>query len=179
MANNRKVGTGRAAATEADDVTIVDPETGTGLGTTANPFKMAAADGAALATEATLDDVKTALETPATSLPHFALDATKDQTHAFVTSSSSGEQDMVTATASQTIRLYGFTITAAAATVVELRDGASGTALKTIVFPAAGAYVYDQQNGRPWLVCTSNTKLVRNSTVATLVTIDFDYVKAA
>ena len=131
-----------------------------------------------LATETTLDAVLTALETPAAELPPTPLLATTDLTHAFVTSSSSGEQDMVTATASQTTKLYAFTITAAAATVVEIRDGAAGTALRTIEFPAAGAYVFDLRE-RPWAKTTANTKLVRNSTVATKVTIDFDYVKGA
>jgi len=131
-----------------------------------------------LATEATALDILTALQTPAAELPETPLMPTSDLTHAFVTSSSSGEQDMVSATASQTTKLYAFTITAAAATVVEIRDGASGTALKTIEFPAAGAYVYDLRE-RPYAKTTANTKLVRNSTVATKVTIDFDYVKSA
>lgn len=142
-------------------------------------------NGSGDASEATLRDaadslttIATALTTTATSIPHFGLDTTSDLTHAFVTSSSSGEQDMVTATASQTTRLHRFTITAAAATVVELRDGASGTALKTIEFPAAGAYTYDF-DPRPYAKTTANTKLVRNSTVATKVTIDFEYIKSA
>lgn len=85
---------------------------------------------------------------------------------------------MITATASQTSRIHRMTITAAAATVVEIRDGASGTPLKTIEFPAAGAFVFDFSE-RPYVKSSTNTKLVRNSTVATKVTIDFEYVKSA
>ncbi len=142
-------------------------------------------NAAAPGTEASLQDIidllttiETDLSTPAAVLPQTPLITTSDLTHAFVTSSSSGEQDMVAATASQTTKLYRYTITAAAATVVEIRDGPSGAALRTIEFPGAGAYVFDLME-RPYAKTTANTKLVRNSTVATKVTIDFDYVTSA
>lgn len=131
-----------------------------------------------LALESTLQDVLTALQTPATSLPHFATDTTSDLTHGFSSSSSSGERTLVGAVSGQTTRIYRMTITAAAATVIELRDGASGTALKTMEFPAAGAYVYDF-DPRPYVKTTANTALILNSTVATKTTIDFGYITSA
>lgn len=148
--------------------------------TAANPMPVTAsgASGAALATEVTLDRVADAVEATASSIPHFALDTTSDLTYFFDTSSASGERTLVSATASQTTRVYRMVITAAAATVIELRDGASGTALWTIEFPAAGAYTFDF-DPRPWAKTTANTALIRNSTVATKVTIALWYVKSA
>jgi len=131
-----------------------------------------------LATEATQLDVLAELQTSPTSIPHFATDTTSDLTYGFSSSSASGEVSLVTATSGQTTRIYKAVVTAAAATVVELRDGASGTALWTIEFPAAGAYVFDF-DPRPWAKTTANTALIRNSTVATKVTIAFWYIKSA
>ena len=128
------------------------------------------------AQQTTLDSIDTSLSTPATSIPHFALDTTSDLTYVFDTSSSSGERTLVSATSSQTTRVHRMVITAAAATVIELRDGASGTALWSVEFPAAGAYVFDF-DPRPWAKTTANTALIRNSTVATKVTVALWYVK--
>jgi hypothetical protein len=137
-----------------------------------------AGDSVDLATEATQLDVLAELQTVPTSIPHFATDTTSDLTYGFSSSSSSGEVSLVTATASQTTRVYKAVVTAAAATVIEIRDGAAGTALWTIEFPAAGAYVFDF-DPRPWAKTTANTALIRNSTVATKVTIAFWYIKSA
>lgn len=146
----------------------------------ANPLPVTSTggSGAELATEITLDAVLTELQTPATSMPHVALDTTSDLTYVFDTSSASGERTLVSATASQTTRVHRMVITAAAATVIEIRDGASGTALWSIEFPAAGAYTFDF-DPRPWAKTTANTALIRNSTVATKVTIALWYVKSA
>ncbi len=141
----------------------------------ANPSTGASED---LSEGSSLGDVVTALTTPATSIPHFATDTTSDLTHGFSSSSSSGERTLVAAVSSQTTRIYRMTLSAAAATVIELRDGASGTALKTIEFPAAGAYVYDF-DPRPYCKTTANTALILNSTVATKTTIDFGYLTSA
>jgi hypothetical protein len=135
-------------------------------------------DVADLATEATQLDVLAELQTVPTSIPHFATDTTSDLTYGFSTSSASGEVSLVTATVGQTTRVYKAVVTAAAATVIEIRDGAVGTALWTIEFPAAGAYVFDF-DPRPWAKTTANTALIRNSTVATKVTIAFWYIKSA
>jgi hypothetical protein len=120
-----------------------------------------------------------AMQTEATSIPHFALDTTSDLSYVFSTGSASGERAaIVSATASQTTRVHRLVITAAAATVIELRDGASGAALWSIEFPAAGAYTFDF-DPRPWAKTTANTALIMNSTVATKVTLAVWYVKAA
>jgi len=167
-----------AAVTGLDGVSAKGPVLVEDLDGKRLPTTSAGPDGEALATEATQEAVLEALQTEATSIPHFALDATSDLTYVFSSSSASGEVSLVTATASQTTKAYRMVITAAAATVIELRDGASGTALWSIEFPAAGAYVFDL-NSRPWAKTTANTALMRNSTVATKVTIALWYVKSA
>jgi len=142
------------------------------------PTESTGASGAALMLDDTGQDILSELQAAATSIPHFALDTTSDLTYAFSSSSSSGEVTLVSATASQTTRVHRMVITAAAATVIELRDGASGSALWTVEFPAAGAYVFDF-DPRPWAKTTANTALIRNSTVATKVTVALWYVKSA
>ena len=127
---------------------------------------------------AKLDSIISALTAQATSIAHFALDATLDYSKVIDNSSASGERDLVAATAAQTIRVYRMIISAAGATTVELRDGAAGASLMTLEFPAAGAYVLSSENGRPWTVSTTNTKLVRNSTNAVKVVMTVWYVKS-
>jgi len=164
----------RVKLSVGDDGAAADAKSG--AGTASGSLRVVTASDSPDVT--TLGSILTELQTAAISVPHEALDTTTDLTHAFSTSSASGEVSLVTATASQTTRLHRFTITAAAATVIELRDGAAGTALRTIEFPAAGAYVFDF-SARPYAKTTANTALMRNSTVATKVTIDFEYVKSA
>lgn len=126
-----------------------------------------------------LEDIRTASEATVSTLPKRPLETATGLTHAFSTGSASGERAaLVSATASQTTRVHRITVTAGAATVVELRDGASGTALKTFEFPAAGAYVFDFDE-RPYAITTANTALILYSSVATKVTADFDYIKSA
>jgi hypothetical protein len=183
MADNVAITAGSGTTVAADDIAGVMHQRikvslgADGSATDALGGAGAVAAGVQRVTLASDDPAVVALTAAATSLPHVALDSTNDLTHAFVTSSSSGEQDMVAATAAQTIRLHRFTITAEGATVVEFRDGAGGAALKTIVFPAPGAYTYDF-DPRPYTVSTVNTKLVRNSTNAVKVTVDFEYKKS-
>lgn len=133
--------------------------------------------GAALATEETLGNVETALTTPATSIPHFGLDATLDYTPGNVSRSGAGETTMVSATASQTTRLYQYAVTVPAAGTVEIRDGASGTVKRKHIFAAAGGIVRDDRAGRPWAVTTANTALVFYYSGTGEANIDFDYVK--
>jgi hypothetical protein len=130
------------------------------------------------ASESTQQEILAELQTPVESVPHEALDATTDLSHSYSTSSASGEVSLVAATASQTTRVHRMVISAAGATTIELRNGASGTALRTIEFPAAGAYVFDFSS-RPYLVTTANTALMRNSSAAVKVTVELDYVKSA
>lgn len=156
---------------------LVEDVAGKRVPTTANLDATATAHLSAIetATEAS----QAALEAAATSIPHFALDAASDLSYVFSTGSASGERAaLVSATASQTTRVHRMVITAAAATVIELRDGASGTPLWTVEFPAAGAYTFDF-DPRPWAKTTANTALIMNSTVATKVTIALWYVKSA
>lgn len=189
-----KVKPAAAYVNEAEPVVLIDPTTGAPYAATGGGGGGGAvtiADGANVAQGSTTDPaysgsgpgtivsllkwIGSLLSTPATQLPKTPLLNPSDLTHGFNTSSASGEVSLVAAVASQTTRVYRMTITAAAATVVEIRNGASGAALKTITFPTAGAFVYDLDE-RSYATTSANTALIRNSTVATTVTVDFDYV---
>jgi hypothetical protein len=144
----------------------------------ANPLPVTL-DSSGIGTEATLLAILAELEAPVTELPHQPLDETSDLTYVFSTGSASGERAaLVAAVAAQTTRVHRMVVTAAAATVLELRNGASGTALMTIEFPAAGAYTFDFDS-RPWVATSENTALILNSTVATKVTLSLWYVTSA
>lgn len=134
--------------------------------------------GVGLATEATLEDVLTVLETPAAALPQTPLLTTSDLTRAFDDASTVGEDSLVSASALQTTRGYIITVTSAGAGYIELRDGSAGTALMRIDFPAAGGWVFDL-NERPWVKTTANTALYWYRSAAVAMTIDLRYVKSA
>jgi len=167
------------SARTAEAVIVVNRATGEPAGTSdtteaTQTQVLAAARAIQVATEAT----QAAVKAPASQLPKQPLEVTSDLTHGFSTSSVSGETTLAPAISGQTTRVHRLTVTAAAATVVEIRDGTAGTALKTFEFPAAGAFVYDFSE-RPYAKTSANTSLTRNSTVATKVTVDFDYVTSA
>lgn len=136
-------------------------------------------DQADVATElALLGSIDTTLATPATSLPHFALDATNDLTSVTVTRSTSGETSAVSATASQTTRVHRGHITAAGAVTVSLLDGSGGTVLRKWVFPAAGGWdlIFDP---RPYAITSANTALYVSTDAAVAVNFTLDYIKSA
>ena len=128
--------------------------------------------------ETTGQDILTALETPATELPKTPLMTTSDLTRVFDSKSTLAEDSLVSATASQTTRVYALTVTSAGAGYIELRDGSAGTVLMRIDFPAAGAYVFDV-NSRPWAKTTANTALFWYRSAAVAMTIQAYYVKSA
>lgn len=190
MVDNVAITPGSGATVAADDVggvlyqrvklalgadgTASDAPVGTG--TASGVLRIVAASDSP--EMAKLDSILSELQSQATSVPHEALDTTTDLSRVFDTSSASGERTLVTATASQTTRGYRMIVTAAGATVIEFRDGAGGSAMLTLEFPAAGAYVLDF-SARPYFKTTANTALVRNSTAAVKVTVTLDYVKSA
>lgn len=139
--------------------------------------------GVELATEETLGDavteleeISTALTTPAASIPHFGLDATTDLTRAYDDGSTAAEESLVGATASQTTRVHRAKVTAGGACYVTLLSGAGGTELRRWTFPAAGAYV-DTFDPRPYAITGTNTALYWARSAAVACTIEIDYVK--
>lgn len=185
MADNVAITAGSGTTVAADDIGGVmyqRVKLSLGADGTANDASAGAGavgTGTQRVTLASDDPAVVALTTALTSIPHVALDTTTDLSYVFSTGSASGERAaLVSATASQTTRVHRMVITAAAATVIELRDGTGGTALWTVEFPAAGAYTFDF-DPRPWAKTTANTALIMNSTVATKVTIALWYVKSA
>lgn len=145
MANNRKVGTGRAAATEADDVTIVNPETGAGMGTAASPFQMAvdSVTAAALAAvETNTDRAADALEAAASTVSVAAdtsimRNGQTDLTPKFavISASTSGDNTIVAAVTAKKIRVLAYNFISAGAVNVRFQTAAAGaylTGLKTI-----------------------------------------------
>jgi hypothetical protein len=182
MADNLDITQGTGTTVAADDIGGVKYQRvklSLGADGTANDASAGAGavgTGTQRVTLASDDPAVVALTASATSLPHTATDATNDLSYVFDSSSASGERDLVSATALMTTRGYRFTITAAGATTVEFRDGASGTVLFTVEFPGAGAFVYDF-DPRPYFKTTANTKLVRNSTNAVKVAINLGYLK--
>jgi hypothetical protein len=147
--------------------------------TAANPLPVSATiDTGDLATEASLQNLITAVSQPATEIPHEALDATLDVTHANVSRTGAGETTMVSATSSQTTRLHEYIVTVPGAGTVEIRDGASGTALVKHIFAAADG-VGREFNGRPWGVTTANTALIFYWSGSGEANIDFFYKKSA
>lgn len=152
---------------------IIDPNT-------KRPVMPGALDNETFALLSSMDDQlqlqSTLLGTPATELPKRPLLSASDLTYAAVSRSGAGETTMVSATASQTTKLYRYSVTTPAAGTVEIRDGASGTALRKHVFPAAGGLVMDLME-RPYAKTTANTALVFYWSGTGQAEIEFDHVK--
>lgn len=103
---------------------------------------------------------------------------TSSFTRAYDDGSTAAEESLVSATASQTTRVYRAKVTAAGACYVRLLSGSGGTELRRWTFPAAGAYV-DVFDGQPYAVTGTNTALYWDRSAAVACTIEIDYVKSA
>jgi hypothetical protein len=126
---------------------------------------------------AELESIDTTLSTPATSIPHFATDATSDLTRAYDDGSTAAEESLVAATASQTTRVYSAKVSAAGACFVRLLNGSAGTELCRWTFPAAGAYD-EAFDPRPIAVTGANTALYWERSAAVACTIEIRYIKS-
>ncbi|MES2783406.1 MAG: hypothetical protein V4657_11460 [Pseudomonadota bacterium] len=93
-----------------------------------------------------------------------------------INTAATGDITLVSATASQTTKVYRFRLTAAAATNVSIKDGA-GTVLEIIQFPAAGAIVLDLST-RPYWTTTVNTAFIINQSAAVAIEGRMDYIKS-
>lgn len=125
-----------------------------------------------------LSGIQNLLNTPLTELAKTPLMTTSDLTYVFNSSSASTARTLVTATASQTTRAYQMVVTAAGATTLDFKDGAGGTIIYTVEFPAAGAFVLDLME-RPYFKTSANTLLEVISSAAVKTTVALQYVKSA
>lgn len=152
---------------------------------TDNPVPVSATiDTTGLATSANqdtaithLEAIELALETPASSIPHGALDATSDLTRVYDDGSTAAEESLVAAVSGQTTRVYEIRATSAGAGYIELRNGSGGAVLRRITFPAAGAWEYSFRS-RPYAVTGTNTALYWYRSAAVAMTIEAEYVTA-
>jgi hypothetical protein len=142
-------------------------------------------DPTGLATEAQLDtanahleQIEAALEAPASAIPHGALDATSDLDVARDDGSTVGEEVLVAASVGEVTRVYEARVTSKGAGYVELRDGAGGTVLRRLTFPAAGSWEL-QFRSRPYAVTSANTALYWYRSAAVEMTIEVDFETAA
>lgn len=126
-----------------------------------------------------LGNINTTLGTPSTDIPHFALDATLDITQAAIAFNSTSDQDIVTATASQTTRVHRLRLSFGGACTFSVYSGGSGgTLLEAIDIPAAGIYVLDF-DPRPYFITATNEKLTLKTSAAVQVRGTLGYKKSA
>lgn len=132
-----------------------------------------------LATEdaTTQSDILTELQTPVDALPPITPQATSPYTTVTGTRTTSGETSLVSATASQTTRVYRGHITAAGAVTVSLLNGSGGTVLRKWVFKAAGGFDI-LESPHPYAVTGANTALYFSTDAAVSVDITLDYIKS-
>jgi hypothetical protein len=108
-----------------------------------------------------------------------ALQTTKALTNANVSVSSSGENTIVSGTASQTIRVFAGSFTAAGAVTITFKDAASGNTLATIPLAAGGSFNFDTtDSGEPLWVTASSGAFIASLSAAVSVTGFVQYVKS-
>lgn len=87
---------------------------------------------------------------------------------------ASGDTTVVAAVAVRTVRVYGLRLSAAAATVVQVKDGA-GTVLEQFNFAASGGNVDLALRGSPYYLTTQGNALIINSSNAVQVDGQLEY----
>lgn len=95
---------------------------------------------------------------------------TKELTNANVSFSSSGENTVVSGTASQTIRVFRGSFTAASAVTLTVKDAAGGNTLATIPLSAGGTFSFDTAgSGEPlWVTATSGAFVISLSSAVSV-----------
>lgn len=125
-----------------------------------------------------LGNIDTTLATPSTDIPHFALDATLDISQAAIAFNSTSDQDIVSATASQTTRVHRLRLSFGGACTFSIYSGGSGgTLLEAIDIPAAGIYVLDF-DPRPYFITATSEKLTLKTSAAVQVRGTLGYKKS-
>ena len=89
-------------------------------------------------------------------------------------SAASGDTIVVAAVAGRTVRVYGLRLSASAATVVQVKDGA-GTVLEQFNFGAGGGSANLELRGSPFYVGTQGSALIINSSNAVQVDGQLEY----
>lgn len=108
-----------------------------------------------------------------------ALQTTKALTNANVSFSSSGENTVVSGTASQTIRVFAGSFSAASAVTMTIKDAASGTTLATVPLLSGGSFNFDTiQSGEPLFVTASSGAFIISLSSAVSVTGFVQYTKS-
>ncbi len=126
--------------------------------TTAGVVKVDLSATAANATAVKVDG--SAVTQPVTAAP--SLKTTSSLTNANVSISSSGENTVVSGTASQTIRVFRGSFVAASAVTLTVKNTASGTTLATIPLAANQAFSFDTfESGEPlWVTASAGAFIV-------------------
>lgn len=104
---------------------------------------------------------------------------TKSLTNASVSISSSGENTVVSGTASQTIRVFRLHLTAAAAVTMTIKDAAGGNTLAVIPLQPNGVFAFDAPSGEPMFVTATAGAFIISLSSAVSVTGFVQYTKSA
>ena len=108
-----------------------------------------------------------------------ALQTTKALTNANVSFSSSGENTVVSGTASQTIRVFAGSFSAASAVTLTIKDAASGNTLATVPLLSGGSFNFDTiHSGAPLFVTASSGAFIISLGSAVSVTGFVQYTKS-
>lgn len=142
------------------------------------PVDDAAAGTALDLANTTLELISDAVNTALTSLPHEALDTTLDLTRVLVDFTSTSDQTIVSATASQTTRVHRLDLWFAGAVTLNIYSGTSGgTLIGKLLVPSAGHYRLDF-DARPHLVTGTNEALTFDASASVNIVGYVDYVKS-
>lgn len=107
-----------------------------------------------------------------------ALRTTKALTSAVINASSSGDNTIVAAVASQTTRVHRLYFVAAGTVAVTIKNGA-GTALTGAMPLVANQGIIMDLSSEPWFVTSANTAFIINLSAAVAITGAVEYVTSA
>lgn len=164
VANDTDTGTGAAFPIQ------IRNSTGTELATSGNPVRT---DPTGTTAQPVTDNggsltVDNAGTFAVQSAP--SLQTTSSLTNANVSISTSGENTVISGTASQTIRVFRGAFTAASAVTLTIKNAASGTTLATIPLSANGSVAFDTfESGEPlWITAPSGAFIVSLSSAVSV-----------
>lgn len=166
-----------AGETLADLLTEADFDTKTGALTETAPATDTASSGLNGRLQRVAQRITSLIA--ATLSVKVAYQTTKALTNASVSASSSGENTLISGTASQTIRVFKIALVAASAVNVSFKNAAGGTSLTgAIPLTANGAMVLESNDGEPLFVSATAGAFILNLSAAVAVTGFIQYVKS-
>lgn len=133
------------------------------------------AAGGGDASEATLQDILTELETPVDYLPPQPVTNDSTLTRGTIAITTATDTTLVSGTASQTTRLHRIAITVSAACTITFKS--ASTSLGAFDFPSTGGVLVLDFNSYPWFRTAAAEALVLTTSAAINVKGVFDYVK--